>query len=71
MKSWSKRELALSVLVVLAAVTAPYVVARPLAQLLYAGDDVSGAAWDARGWDRRHGVRANLLRTALELMETF
>lgn len=43
----------------------------PLAQLLYAGDDVSGAAWDARGWDRRHGVRANLLRTALELMETF
>ena len=42
----------------------------PLAQLLYAGDDVSGAAWDARGWDRRHGVRANLLRTALELMET-
>lgn len=34
MRSWSKRELALSVLVILAAVIAPYVVARSLGRLL-------------------------------------
>lgn len=34
MRSWSKRELALAVLVVLAAVIAPYVVARSLGRLL-------------------------------------
>lgn len=34
MKSWSKRELALAVLVVLAAVIAPYVVTRSLGRLL-------------------------------------
>ena len=34
MRSWSKRELGLSALVVLAAVTAPYVVARFLGRLL-------------------------------------
>ena len=34
MRSWSKRELVLSALVVLAAVIAPYVVARSLGRLL-------------------------------------
>ncbi|MGN0984823.1 MAG: nucleoside phosphorylase [Gemmiger sp.] len=41
----------------------------PLAQLLYAGDDVSGQTWDARGWNRQKNVRANLIATALQLIE--
>ena len=43
----------------------------PLAQLLYAGDDVSGEAWDARGWDRQKNVRANLIQTAIDLIRDF
>ena len=40
----------------------------PLAQLLYAGDDVSGAEWNSRNWNRQHSVRANLFTTAIELV---
>lgn len=35
------------------------------AQLLYAGDSVAAEAWDARGWDRAHGVREAIFRLAL------
>jgi len=40
----------------------------PLAQLLYAGDDVSGEKWDSRNWNRQKNVRANLIMTALKLI---
>lgn len=40
----------------------------PLAQLLYAGDDVSGPQWDPRSWNRQYGVRANLISAAIELV---
>ena len=43
----------------------------PLAQLLYAGDDVSGETWDSRSWNDRKNIRANLIATALKLMEEF
>lgn len=43
----------------------------PLAQLLYAGDDLSADTWDSRGWDRQHTVRRNLLETALDLVTYF
>ncbi len=42
----------------------------PLAQLLYVGDDVSGETWDARGWDRRQSIRANLIALLAELIHT-
>jgi uridine phosphorylase len=35
-------------------------------QLLYAGDDLSGEAWDDRGWDRHATGRELLLRIAAE-----
>ena len=38
-----------------------------LAQILYAGDDVSGGEWDSRGWNRQKSVRENLLNTAIDL----
>lgn len=41
----------------------------PLAQLLYAGDDVSGEKWDARNWDKQKNVRSNMILTAIKLME--
>lgn len=41
----------------------------PLAQLLYAGDDVSGEKWDARNWDNQKSVRSNLIFTAIKLIE--
>lgn len=41
----------------------------PLAQLLYAGDDVSGEKWDNRNWDNQKNVRANMIFTAIKLME--
>lgn len=41
----------------------------PLVQLLYAGDDVSGTAWDARNWNTQRSIRANLIQCAVELME--
>ena len=40
-----------------------------LAQLLYAGDDVSGEAWDNRSWDSRKGIRANLIALSIELVK--
>jgi len=33
-------------------------------QMLYGGDDVSGAEWDHRGWQDRGSTRARLLRLA-------
>lgn len=41
----------------------------PLAQLLYAGDDVSGESWDPRNWDSQRNVRSNLILTAIRLVE--
>ena len=41
----------------------------PLAQLLYAGDDVSGEKWDARNWNHQKTVRSNMISIALDLME--
>lgn len=41
----------------------------PLAQLLYAGDDVSVEKWDARNWDKQKSVRSNMIMTAVKLME--
>lgn len=41
----------------------------PLAQLLYAGDDVSGEKWDNRNWDNQKNVRSNMIFTAIKLME--
>ena len=38
-----------------------------LAQILYAGDDVSGEEWDERGWNRQRSVRENLLDLSLRL----
>ncbi len=40
-----------------------------LAQLLYAGDDVSGEAWDNRSWNSRKGIRANLIALSIELVK--
>jgi len=37
-----------------------------LAQMLYGGDDVSGAEWDARGWSKRMPVRERLFWLAAE-----
>lgn len=39
-----------------------------LAQLLYAGDDVSGIQWDNRSWNKRDDIRKNLIDLCLELM---
>jgi uridine phosphorylase len=36
------------------------------AQILYAGDDCSGAIWDARQWDARQPVRERLFWLAVE-----
>ena len=41
----------------------------PLAQLLYAGDDVSGDAWDSRNWNMQKNVRYNLISTAIEIVK--
>lgn len=41
----------------------------PLAQLLYAGDDVSGEKWDNRNWNNQKSVRSNLILTAVKLVE--
>ena len=37
-----------------------------LGQLLYAGDDLSGDAWDERGWDAHASGREKLFRVAAE-----
>lgn len=36
----------------------------PLAQILYAGDDLSGEHWDNRSWQTQSAVRENLLELA-------
>lgn len=41
----------------------------PLAQLLYAGDDVSGEIWDSRNWNMQESVRSNMILTAIKLIE--
>ena len=41
----------------------------PLAQLLYAGDDVSGEVWDSRHWNMQEGIRYNLLLSAVEIIK--
>jgi len=38
----------------------------PLAQMLYGGDDVSGAQWDDRAWQGRQAVRERLFWLASE-----
>jgi len=38
----------------------------PLAQVLYAGDDVSGLDWDPREWNDRHDVRERVIWLAAE-----
>jgi uridine phosphorylase len=35
-------------------------------QILYAGDDLSGEAWDERGWPRHGSSRSALIRLAAE-----
>jgi uridine phosphorylase len=37
-----------------------------LGQVLYGGDDLSGSAWDHRGWQSRRAVRQNLFWLAAE-----
>lgn len=39
----------------------------PLAQLLYAGDDVSGEEWDSRNWNTQKSIRYELLRISIEI----
>ncbi len=39
-----------------------------LAQILYAGDDVSGEQWDPRRWNKRYDLRQNLLSLAIDLV---
>jgi len=41
-----------------------------LLPILYAGDDVSGDAWNHRGWDRAMAPREALFQTALDLAAT-
>lgn len=41
----------------------------PLAQLLYAGDDVSGEVWDSRNWNTQKNVRYHLLSSAIEVIK--
>jgi nucleoside phosphorylase len=38
----------------------------PFAQILYAGDDLSGAEWDNRGWQSRSDVRESLFWLAAD-----
>lgn len=41
----------------------------PLAQLLYAGDDISGEAWDSRNWNTQKDIRYELLCIAIEIVK--
>lgn len=41
----------------------------PLAQLLYAGDDVSGEEWDSRNWNMQKNIRYDLIITAIEIVK--
>lgn len=40
-----------------------------LAQLLYAGDDVSGEVWDHRDWNKQENVRYGLLSASIEIVK--
>lgn len=41
----------------------------PLAQLLYAGDDVSGEVWDSRNWNTQKNIRYHLISSAIEVVK--
>ena len=41
----------------------------PLAQLLYAGDDVSDEEWDSRNWNKQENIRYNLLSSTIEILK--
>lgn len=41
----------------------------PLAQLLHAGDDVSGEVWDSRNWNTQENIRYHLISTAIEIVK--
>ncbi len=41
----------------------------PLAQLLYAGDDVSGEEWDSRNWNTQKNIRYDLIISAIEIVK--
>ncbi len=41
----------------------------PLAQLLYAGDDVSGEVWDSRNWNTQKNIRYHLITSAIEIVK--
>lgn len=41
----------------------------PLAQLLYAGDDVSGEEWDSRNWNMQKNIRYDLIISAVEIVK--
>ena len=41
----------------------------PLAQLLYAGDDVSGEEWDSRNWNMQKNIRYDLIISAIEIVK--
>lgn len=41
----------------------------PLAQLSYAGDDVSGEVWDSRNWNMQKNIRDNLISYAVEIVK--
>jgi len=38
-----------------------------IAQILYAGDDLSGDFWDSRNWNGKQGIRENLLELAIAI----
>ena len=39
--------------------------------IIYGGDDVSQDEWDSRSWDKRKGIRYNLVMLCRELVKTF
>ncbi|MDE7046856.1 MAG: purine-nucleoside phosphorylase, partial [Lachnospiraceae bacterium] len=41
----------------------------PLAQLLYAGDDVSREEWDSRDWNTQKNIRYDLIISAIEIVK--
>ena len=38
-----------------------------LGQILYGGDDLSGAEWDKRSWTSRNQIRYNLVEISLRI----
>ena len=40
-----------------------------LAQILYAGDDVSGEKWNERAWNQQKNVRANLIELTIRITQ--